>query len=174
MLSHIKPSTLLDPLYRRFVEVAWFVGYRVRASKQLDEDLARDLTGTILFAIATPADGVFLAVSWDCLIEKQRWYREEALLRNVSLIGAPIKRLVPTRHRAREFTVNGAFSRVGRQVWAVRRPTPAVTLGQTGRVRHVVVDEHRLMVAVSWDQPAEGSTWFSRDEYSFYLSEEEP
>jgi hypothetical protein len=174
MLSHIPPSSLRDPLHRRFVEIAWFVGYRIRAITQIDEDVPHDLTGTILFAIATPNDGVFLVVSWDCLIEKQRWYREEALLRNVSLIGAPIRRPVPTRQRTREFTVNGAFSRVGRQVWAIRRPTATLTLGQAGHVRHVVVDEHCLMVSVCWEDGTADSTWFSREEYAFYLREELP
>jgi hypothetical protein len=74
----------------------------------------------------------------------------------------------------REFTVKAAFSRIGREVWAVKRPTSAITLGQAGRVRHVIVDEYRLMVGVSWEGAAEDSTWFSRDEYSFYLSEELP
>jgi hypothetical protein len=92
----------------------------------------------------------------------------------VSLIGAPIRRSVPIRQRTREFTVKGAFSRVGRRVWTIRRPIAAVTLGQAGHVRHVVVDEHRLMVSVCWEDRTEDSTWFSREEYGFYLSEELP
>jgi hypothetical protein len=40
---------------------------------QIDDDVPHGLSGTISFAIATLNDGVFLAVSWDCLIEKQRW-----------------------------------------------------------------------------------------------------
>jgi hypothetical protein len=147
---------------------------KMRVSKQIAEDVPQDLTGTILFAIATPNDGVFLGVSWDCLIQKQRWYREEVLLRSVSLIGAPIRRPVPTRQRTREFTVEGAFSRIGRHVWTVRRPTAAVMLGQAGCVRHVVVDEHGLMVGISWENGTEDASWFSRDEYRFYLSEEMP
>jgi hypothetical protein len=30
VLSHIPPSSLPDPRHRRFVEIAWFVGYSMR------------------------------------------------------------------------------------------------------------------------------------------------
>lgn len=173
MLTHIKYSELADPLHRRFVEAAWFVGYRVRTNHRVDDDVAENATGTVLAVTASPKTGVFLIVAWDCLIEKQRWYHEEVLLRNVILQGAPVRRPVPTRRGTREFTVKTAFGRIGREVWAARPPVRAVALGQAGRVTHVVADEHRLMVAVFWVGCAEDWTWLSRAECDFYLSDEE-